>query len=61
MAKRPSMFLGLVKERPSVSLCLGLGPKHVSVWARCRERDMFFVVTCCFGCHVNDDQVGGGN
>ncbi len=35
------------KERPSVSLCLGLGPKHVSVWARCRERDMFFVVTCC--------------
>jgi hypothetical protein len=24
-----------------------------------RERDMFFVVTCCFGCHVNDDQVGG--
>ena len=46
MAKRPSMFLGLVKERPSVSLCLGLGPKHVSVWARCRERDMFFVVTC---------------
>ena len=22
-----------------------------------RERDMFFVVTCCFGCHANDDQV----
>ncbi len=21
--------------------------------------DMFFVVTCCVGCHVNDDQVGG--